>query len=378
MQNLMDLDLKAMVAFCESLGEPSFRAQQLLKWIHQVGLCDFAQMHNLSKGLRQRLSECAVIEGLTVAHESVSSDGTYKWLLRLADGNRIETVFIPDHKRGTLCVSSQVGCALQCSFCATGDQGFARNLSVAEIIGQLHYAHHYLKRTLQLDRPITNVVMMGMGEPLLNYDAVLPAMRLMLDDFSYGLSKYRVTLSTSGIVPAMYRLAKESPVSLAVSLHAPSDELRDQLVPINRKYPLAQLMDVCKTYFATESKRMITFEYVMLAGINDQASHAKALVRCLQGVSAKVNLIPFNAYQGARYQCSEPAAVDQFQQIMMSAGLNVIVRRTRGDDIGAACGQLVGQFQDRTIRTAAGRAWQLSRQKQMRTQSVMTEGMSDA
>jgi 23S rRNA (adenine2503-C2)-methyltransferase len=371
MQNLMDLDRQSMVAFCQSLGEPSFRGQQLLKWIHQVGLRDFSQMHNLSKALRQRLMVCASIETLSVDQENVSSDGTHKWLLRLADGNRIETVFIPERSRGTLCVSSQVGCALQCSFCATGDQGFARNLSVAEIIGQVHVAFHHLKETLQLDRPITNVVMMGMGEPLLNYDAVLSAMDLMLDDFAYGLSKYRVTLSTSGIVPAIHKLSKESPVSLAVSLHAPSDALRDQLVPINRKYPLAQLMDVCKTYFATDSKRMITFEYVMLAGVNDQASHAKALVRCLQGVSAKINLIPFNAYQGARYLCSEPAVIDSFAQILMSAGLNVIVRRTRGDDIGAARGQLVGQFQDRTIRTAAGRAWQLSRQQQKRTVQVV-------
>lgn len=364
MQNLLDLDRPSMVAYCQSLGEPAFRAQQLVKWIHQVGLDDFSQMLNLSKALRQRLTECACVKPLTVEQEYVSSDGTHKWLLRLEDGNRIETVYIPERERGTLCVSSQVGCALQCTFCATGDQGFARNLSVAEIIGQVHFAHHHLKSTLQRDRPITNVVMMGMGEPLLNYDAVLSAMDLMLDDFAYGLSKYRVTLSTSGIVPAMVRLSKASPVSLAVSLHAPSDVLRDQLVPINRKYPLAQLMDVCKTYFAAEPKRMITFEYVMLAGINDQASHAKALVRCLRGVSAKINLIPFNPYQGARYLCSAPEVIDAFAQQLMAADLNVIVRRTRGDDIDAACGQLVGRFQDRTIRTAAGRAWQLSRQKQ--------------
>lgn len=369
MINLMNHDLPSLQAFCQSKQEPSFRATQIYKWIHQQGISDFQQMTNLSQSFRDDLSKTALVQALTVSREWVANDGTIKWLMACEDGNHIETVYMPSETRGTLCISSQIGCALQCDFCATGDQGFARNLTVAEIIGQLWVAR---QRIQDRDVPaISNVVMMGMGEPLLNYDAVVSAMRMMLDDDAYGLSKYKVTLSTSGIVPAMRRLIEDVPVALAVSLHAPTDALRDQLVPINKKYNLDELMAVCRDYIPG---RHITFEYVMLEGVNDAREHAKALVRLLQGVSAKVNLIPYNHYEGGRYVRSSDDTIGAFQQYLMQAGLHTMVRRTRGDDVAGACGQLQGAFQDRTIRTAAGRAWQMRRKKQAKQKDIEKKG----
>jgi 23S rRNA (adenine2503-C2)-methyltransferase len=361
MLNLLNYDLPAMQALCLDFGEQPFRAKQLLQWVHQQGVTDISKMHTLSQSFRQRLSAQAEVKGLTMVSEKKSDDGTIKWLLACDDGNHIETVMIPAGTRRTLCISSQVGCALKCDFCATGDQGFARNLTVAEVIGQLWFAWHQL-RAQGFNHPITNVVMMGMGEPLLNYDAVVSALRLMLDDLAYGLSKYRVTLSTSGVVPKMLRLSKDVPVALAVSLHAPTDELRNHLVPINRKYPLADLRQACVNYFTKESKRHITFEYVMLHQVNDQLSHAKALRKWLDGLSAKVNLIPYNHYTGGRYQCSSAESIKAFQSCLVAAGIHTTVRQTRGDDVTAACGQLKGEFQDRTLRTAAGRAWVMQHQ----------------
>ena len=280
-------------------------------------------------------------------------DGTHKWLFKLDDGNAVETVFIPERTRGTLCVSSQVGCALNCSFCSTGKQGFNRNLSVSEIIGQVYQAEKRLQQTQQVkrERAVTNVVMMGMGEPLLNFDNVVIAMDIMMDDLGYGLSKRRVTLSTSGVIPAMLKLKEVSDVALAVSLHAPNDELRNKLVPINKKYPIAPLMEVCRDYF-TGTRRRVTFEYVMLEGVNDSKKHANELIKILKSVPAKVNLIPFNPFPMTEYRCSSPSVIENFRERLDNAGINCIVRRTRGDDIDAACGQLVGNFQDRTPRRA--------------------------
>ncbi len=339
--NLLGLDPANMREYFVELGEPAYRGTQMVKWLHQQRIIDFQQMTNFSQSLRARLADIATVWIPKVISRQLSQDGTCKWLLQLNAGNCIETVYIPEKDRGTLCVSSQVGCALNCSFCATGAQGFNRDLSVAEIIAQVWIAKQEFK--------VTNVVLMGMGEPLLNFANVVDALNLMLDDNAYGLSKYRVTLSTSGIVPAMKQLAKVSEVALAVSLHAPNDELRNELVPINKKYPLKELMNVCRDYFV-DSKRKITMEYVMLAGVNDTQQHAQQLVRLLQGVPAKVNLIPFNPYQFARYQCSTPEAIAAFQSILAAGGLTTIVRRPRGDDIAAACGQLAGDFQDRTKR----------------------------
>jgi len=339
--NLLDFDQVAMQDYLIRCGEKPFRATQLIKWIHQHKLDDFEQMMNLSKLLRETLQQTAEVKAPTVQQVNHSSDGTVKWLFKLHDGNCIETVFIPESGRGTLCISSQVGCALNCSFCATGAQGFNRDLSVSEIIGQLLEVSKELK--------VTNVVMMGMGEPLLNYDNVLKAMNLMLDDNAYGLSKYRVTLSTSGLVPAMKQLAKESEVALAVSLHAPNDELRNELVPINKKYNLSELMAVCRDYFG-DSKRQVTMEYVMLDGVNDQVQHARELIKCLHGVPSKVNLIPFNPYQFACYKRSSREAIERFRDILVRSGIQTMIRKTRGDDISAACGQLAGDFKDRTTR----------------------------
>jgi len=343
--NLLGLDRDGLTRFFADLGEKPFRASQALKWIHQQGAVDFDDMSNLSKTLRRRLSECAEITGPKIVLTQRSVDGTHKWLLQLACGNRVETVFIPEEGRGTLCVSSQVGCALNCSFCSTARQGFNRNLSVAEIIGQLWMA----KRALGEKTPITNVVLMGMGEPLLNFDNVVAAMKLMMDDFAYGLSKRRVTLSTAGMVPAIDRLARIADVSLAVSLHATDDAVRNELVPINRKYPIDELLQACKRYVA-DARRKVTFEYVMLDGINDSPAQAKALARLLSGVPSKVNLIPFNPFPGAPYRCSSTTAIDRFQEILQRAGLVATRRKTRGDDIDAACGQLVGRVQTRTRR----------------------------
>lgn len=343
--NLLGLDRKAMEAFCVEIGEKPFRASQLLQWIHQRGVDDFALMTNLSKDLRARLAYTCEIRAPEVVLAQNSADGTRKWVLQTDAQNRIETVFIPEDGRGTLCVSSQVGCALECSFCSTARQGFNRNLSTAEIIGQVWVA----RRELGEDR-ITNVVLMGMGEPLLNFHNVVAATHLMLDDFAYGLSKRRVTLSTSGIVPALDRLAEVSDISLAVSLHAPNDELRNELVPINRKYPIRELLEACKRYIGREGRRKVTFEYVMLEGVNDSPAHAKALVRLLSHVPAKVNLIPFNPFPGSGYRCSSPETIRKFSEILHAAGLIATTRKTRGDDIEAACGQLVGRVNDRTRR----------------------------
>ncbi|OGO95184.1 MAG: 23S rRNA (adenine(2503)-C(2))-methyltransferase [Coxiella sp. RIFCSPHIGHO2_12_FULL_42_15] len=349
-QNLLDLSFQDMRAFLRSLGEPAFRAEQVMQWIHQRGIIHFDEMTNLSKSLRQKLQSQAKICLPEIALERQSRDGTSKWLFRLKDGNVIETVFIPERDRGTLCVSSQVGCALNCSFCATGKEGFNRNLTLGEIIGQVWIA----VRQLALSNPykVTNVVMMGMGEPLLNYQPVLGAMELMLSDLAYGLSKYRVTLSTSGVIPAMEQLQRDSPVALAVSLHAPTNELRNELVPLNRKYPLEQLIPLCKSYYPRDSKRVVTFEYVMLAGINDTSLHAKQLIKLLGNVPCKMNLIPFNPFPNTHYQRSSDEMVLNFRTQLLKAGMQVWTRKTRGDDIEGACGQLAGQIQDRTGRHA--------------------------
>jgi 23S rRNA (adenine2503-C2)-methyltransferase len=350
--NLLNFNLQQMREFISDCGEKPYRAQQLIQWIHQFGMDDFEQMTNLGKAFRLRLSQIAEIKLPEIIACQKSEDGTHKWLLKLDCGNSIETVFIPEAKRGTLCVSSQVGCALNCSFCSTGKQGFNRNLTTAEIIGQVWVAARELStQNGTHDKHVTNVVMMGMGEPLLNFDPVIAAMSLMLDDFAYGLSKRRVTLSTSGIIPEMERLREQSPVSLAVSLHAPNDELRNILVPINKKYPLAQLMDICRNYFKNEPRRVVTFEYVMLKGVNDQPEHAAQLIKLLSDVPSKVNLIPFNPFPLTQYERSSQTAINAFRDQLMEKGINTITRKTRGDDIDAACGQLAGEVQDRTSRS---------------------------
>ena len=350
--NLLGLDRNAMTEFFVNLGEKPYRASQVLKWIHYQGVDNWDAMTDLSKALRAKLAEVAEIRPLEIAYESTATDGTHKWILRLPDGNCIETIFIPEKTRGTLCVSSQVGCSLNCDFCSTGKQGFSRNLTSAEIISQVWIAARSLSQSSAMhDRAVTNVVMMGMGEPLLNFDNVISAMDIMLDDFAYGLSKRRVTLSTAGVVPAMLKLRELSDVALAVSLHAPTDELRNILVPLNKKYPLAELMAVCKDYFKGENRRYVTMEYVMLAGINDTPTHAKQLITLLNDIDAKVNLIPFNPFPTTIYKRSDAATIDRFKEILMAAGINAITRKTRGDDIDAACGQLVGQVKDRTRRS---------------------------
>jgi len=350
--NLLNFNYQQMRQFFSDIGEKPYRAQQLMQWIHQMGFNDFSQMSNLGKVLRERLSEVAEIRLPEIVSSQQSSDGTFKWLLKLDCGNCIETVFIPEKKRGTLCVSSQVGCALNCTFCSTAKQGFNRNLTAAEIIGQVWLAVRQLSTQEGAhDKRVTNVVMMGMGEPLLNFDNVITAMDIMMDDYAYGLSKRRVTLSTSGVIPEMERLRELSPVSLAVSLHAPNDALRNVLVPINKKYPLAQLMELCKRYFHNEPKRVVTFEYVMLKGVNDQPEHAAQLIKLLHDVPAKVNLIPFNPFPLTEYERSPQAAIDAFRDQLSSKGINTITRRTRGDDIDAACGQLAGDVNDRTSRS---------------------------
>ncbi len=351
--NLLDLDRKGLEAFFTSIGEKAFRASQLMQWIHQRGVTDFDEMTNLSKALRERLKESAVVHIPETVIEQDSKDGTRKWLLRLDSGNSIEMVYIPEDDRGTLCISSQVGCALECAFCSTAQQGFNRNLSTAEIIGQLFLA----KKTLEPEmwhpdsRVITNVVMMGMGEPLLNFDNVVAAMNLMLDDHAYGLSKRRVTLSTAGVVPALDRLKEACDVALAVSLHATNNELRDELVPINKKYNIKELLDACRRYVDREGRRKITFEYVMLKGVNDQPVHAKQLAKLLKGIPAKVNLIPFNPFPNSPYECSSRQVIDRFRDILQSAGVTTITRKTRGEDIDAACGQLAGKVKDKTKRS---------------------------
>ncbi len=351
--NLLGLTRQGLEGFFVSIGEKPFRASQVLKWIHQFGVADFEAMTNISKVLRSRLQELAEIRAPQILMQQHSRDGTRKWLLKVDGGNSVEMVFIPEKDRGTLCVSSQVGCALDCTFCSTARQGFNRNLSAAEIIGQLWMASQALGRDPRGERIISNVVLMGMGEPLLNFDNVVAAMDLMMDDLAWGLSKRRVTISTAGVVPALKRLKEVSDASLAVSLHAPDDALRDQLVPLNRKYPIAVLLDACREYIAGESKRVVTFEYVMLKGINDSAEQARKLARLLDSVPSKVNLIPFNPFSESRYRRPPQEVIDRFASILQDKGIVTITRRTRGGDIDAACGQLVGQVQDRTRRSCS-------------------------
>lgn len=349
--NLLGLAPSAMQTYFAELGEKPFRAGQVLQWIHQYGVDSFDAMTNLSKSLRTRLQETAEIRGPEIALDQTAADGTRKWLLRLHDGNCIEAVFIPEAERGTLCVSSQVGCTLNCSFCATGHQGFNRNLETHEVIAQMWVANRALGRDPKGERIITNVVLMGMGEPLLNFDNVIPAVKILLDDLGYGLSRRRVTLSTAGMVPMLDRLREECPVSLAVSLHAPNDALRNQLVPLNRKYPIAVLLEACKRYVEGDARRRVTFEYVMLAGVNDSVEHARELVKILEGVPAKVNLIPFNSFPQTQYKRSDAASIARFRDVLMEANLTTMTRKTRGDDIDAACGQLAGRIHDRTPRS---------------------------
>jgi len=352
--NLLDYDLEGLAAFCEGLGEKRFRATQLFRWIHQKGATGFEQMTDLAKSLREKLPASAHIEGLKVVSRHDSADGTIKWLFDVGAGDVIETVFIPESDRGTLCISSQAGCAVGCRFCSTGHQGFSRNLTTAEIIGQLWYAEHFLRKHLGKDeRVVSNVVMMGMGEPLQNYSQLLPALRIMLDDHAYGLSRRRVTVSTSGVVPMMDRLAQDCPVALAVSLHAPEDELRSNLVPLNRKYPIAELLQACSRYQVAAPRDFITFEYCMLDGVNDQPEHAHQLLalmreHAVQGLACKFNLIPFNPFPASGLKRSDMPQVMAFAKILMDAGIVTTVRKTRGDDIDAACGQLAGDVQDRT------------------------------
>jgi len=351
-QNLLDFDFDGLKAFFLEHGEKAFRATQLLKWVYQRGVIDFEQMTDMSKPLREKLHKIAEIKLPEVEVDQASKDGTHKWLLKLAGGNCIETVYIPGPSRGTLCVSSQVGCILNCSFCSTAKQGFNRNLSVAEIIGQLWVAAKSLGQYEgENERVITNVVMMGMGEPLLNFDAVVKAMNLMMDDNAYGLSKRRVTLSTAGVIPGMDKLSQSSGVALAVSLHAANDDLRNELVPLNKKYPIAELMEACHRYVRDGLKRHITFEYIMLEGVNDSVADAKALVKLLKDMPAKVNLIPFNPFPQTTYKTSSQAAQDVFSKILIDGGLITVTRRTRGEDIDAACGQLAGKVQDKTRRS---------------------------
>mgnify|MGYP001241967043 CR=1 FL=1 len=348
--NLLDFDLQGLAGFLAETGEKPFRARQLMRWMHQFGIADFEQMSDLSKGLRKKLSEVAVVSAPTLLRESIAADGTRKWLLSVGASNGVEAVFIPETDRGTLCVSSQVGCALECAFCSTGRQGFNRNLTVAEIIGQLWWANRALGAADAGERHISNVVMMGMGEPLANFDNVVTALRIMLDDSGYGLSRRRVTLSTSGLVPAMDRLAEQLPVALAVSLHASDDALRDKLVPINRKYPLRELMAACRRYIQVAPRDFVTFEYVMLDGVNDSVDQARRLVEVVEGVSCKFNLIPFNPFPDSGFRRSPPEKIAAFRDVLMQAGMVTTIRKTRGDDIDGACGQLAGQVLDRTRR----------------------------
>ncbi|MDT8319175.1 MAG: 23S rRNA (adenine(2503)-C(2))-methyltransferase RlmN [Xanthomonadales bacterium] len=349
--NLMDFDESAMRDYFESIGEKPFRAQQVLKWIYHQGVTEFDQMTNLGLELRQRLARVAGVMPPRVLSEQLSTDGTMKWLMGCGGGNAVETVFIPEPGRGTLCISSQVGCALNCSFCSTGAQGFSRNLSAGEIIGQVWQAARALGHERNGKRRITNVVLMGMGEPLLNFDSVVPALSLLRDDLGYGLAAKRVTLSTAGLVPGIDRLRDTIDVALAVSLHAPEDELRETLVPLNRKYPIAELMRACADYVSGKHKRSVTFEYTLMDGVNDQPEHAWQLVKLLRRLPSKLNLIPFNPFPGTSYRCSPDSSIRAFQRIVMEGGLIATVRKTRGDDIDAACGQLVGKVLDRTRRS---------------------------
>ena len=357
--NLLDFDPAALTAWFAEHGEKPFRARQVLRWMYQAGESDFDAMSDLAVSLREKLKQIACVQAPKVMREELSDDGTRKWLLDMGTDNAVETVFIPEADRGTLCVSTQAGCALDCAFCSTGKQGFNRNLSTAEIIGQLWWANHQLGKDApsagsgqaQGNWQISTVVLMGMGEPLLNYDNTVSALRLMLDDHAYGLSRRRVTVSTSGIVPAMDRLRDECPVALAVSLHAPNDKLRDVLVPINQKYPLKELLAACKRYLERAPRDFITFEYVLLDGVNDSVQQAHELMRLVRDVPCKFNLIPFNPFPQAHYRRSRPEAIQRFRDVLMQADIVTTTRKVRGDDIAAACGQLAGQVQDKTRRT---------------------------
>ena len=349
--NLLDLDEAGLRTFFESIGEKPFRAQQILKWIYHHAETDFNAMTDVSVALREKLASIAEIRLPEIIREQRSNDGTVKWLIGFHGGNAVETVFIPETRRGTLCVSSQVGCALNCSFCSTGAQGFARNLSCGEIIGQVWLAAKALGHERNGVRRITNIVMMGMGEPLLNFDAVVPAMSLMRNDLGFGFAAKRVTLSTAGLIPGIYRLKESLDVALAVSLHSPFDDVRTTLVPLNKKYPIAELMQACRDYVSDKHKRSVTFEYTLIDGVNDHPEQARALVKLLRTVPSKLNLIPFNPFPGTQYKCSSKERIEQFQQIVMRGGLIATVRKTRGEDIDAACGQLVGKVLDRTKRS---------------------------
>ena len=357
MDNLLDLNCNELTEYIQKFGHKPYRAKQLLKWIYHFGERDFSKMTDLAKPFRTSLDEIAEIEIPKIELDHLSHDGTRKWLLDMGTKNGIETVFIPEKSRGTLCISSQVGCALECTFCSTGRQGFNRNLTSAEIIGQLWLANHKLReqdnyKTLKKDeRIITNVVMMGMGEPLANYKHVVHALEMMLDDNIYGLSRRKVTLSTSGLVPAIEKLSLDCPVSLAISLHAPNNKIRDEIVPINKKYPLDMLMKSCLNYVEKAPRDFITFEYVMLENVNDSIDQAKELVNLIKNVPSKINLIPFNPFPKSGYKCSKKTTIKAFQEILTDAGIVTTIRKTRGDDIDAACGQLAGQVQDKTKRT---------------------------
>ncbi|MDN0076443.1 23S rRNA (adenine(2503)-C(2))-methyltransferase RlmN [Crenobacter sp. SG2303] len=348
--NLLDFNLAQLTEHFAAMGEKPFRAKQVMRWMHQMGESDFNAMTDLAKSLRVKLLESAEVRVPSLMTGQDSSDGTRKWLLDVGTGNGVETVFIPEDERGTLCVSSQVGCALECTFCSTGRQGFNRNLSTAEIIGQLWWANKAMGVTPKNERVISNVVMMGMGEPLANFDNVVSALQIMLDDHGYGLSRRRVTVSTSGLVPQMDRLREACPVALAVSLHAPNDAIRDEIVPINKKYPLKELMAACRRYLEKAPRDFVTFEYVMLDGVNDRPEHARQLIELVKDVPCKFNLIPFNPFPNSGYGRSSNNAIHAFRSILQDAGFVVTVRKTRGDDIDAACGQLAGQVQDKTRR----------------------------
>ena len=354
--NLLDLDRSAMEQWFASTGEKPFRARQVLRWIHQRGAGEFEAMTDIARSLRSRLAEEAEIRAPEIVGDSTSADGTRKWLLKVDAANAVDSVYIPETGRGTLCISSQAGCTLDCAFCSTGKQGFNRNLTTAEIVAQLWVANRLLGRKQGAARPITNVVLMGMGEPMLNLDALIPALKLMLDDDAYGLSRRRVTVSTSGVIPGMDRLAGECPVALAVSLHAPDDELRDRIVPINRKYPIRDLIRACNRYLERAPRDFITFEYVMLDGVNDTPAHARALLSIAAKVRCKFNLIPFNPFPSSGFERSSPETIRRFAEILRRAGLTVTTRKTRGDAIDAACGQLAGRVSDRTSRSSARRA----------------------
>ncbi len=348
--NLLNYDLNGLTELFAQMGEKPFRAKQVMRWIHQAGAADFAEMTDLAKSLRAKLDEQAQVGVPALITSQESKDGTRKWLLDVGTGNGVETVFIPEADRGTLCISSQVGCALECTFCSTGRQGFNRNLTTAEIIGQLWWANKAMGVTPKNERVISNVVMMGMGEPLANYENVVRSLSIMLDDHGYGLSRRRVTVSTSGMVPQMDRLKEDMPVALAVSLHASNDRIRDEIVPLNKKYPLKELMAACQRYLLKAPRDFVTFEYVMLEGVNDQAVHARELIELVRDVPCKFNLIPFNPFPHSGYERSSADNIRVFREILQQAGLVVTVRKTRGDDIDAACGQLAGQVQDKTRR----------------------------